>query len=158
MTIVPGLHARPPVLPESAKNDPTFPTPPERGYDFIFHIGAAGRGPLRMEKIAHKTGYHMKDALGKHAPQCQTGKKADESNGTMVVAGQAPDGQQHAPNNQLVVADAHPPPSPTVDNFLTRSNRGFGHGYERLEEGTCSFILAHPGSLFLQSYRLTLTW
>lgn len=72
LDIVPGLHARPPVLP---KLDTSFPPPPEKGYDFIFHIGVAGRGPLRMEKLGHKLGYHMKDADGKLAPIVRTSPK-----------------------------------------------------------------------------------
>ena len=72
LDIVPGLHARPPVLP---KFDTSFPPPPDKGYDFIFHIGVAGRGPLRMEKLGHKLGYHMKDAGGKLAPIVRTSPK-----------------------------------------------------------------------------------
>ncbi|PCH43685.1 peptidase C15 pyroglutamyl peptidase I-like protein [Wolfiporia cocos MD-104 SS10] len=62
---VPGFHARPPVLPDLG---PDVPPPPPTGYDFMFHIGVAGRGPLRMEKLAHKNGYRMKDADGLYAP------------------------------------------------------------------------------------------
>lgn len=28
------------------------------GYDFIFHLGGTGRGPLRMERLAHKVRLH----------------------------------------------------------------------------------------------------
>ncbi len=131
-SIVPGLHGRPPCLPESAKNDISFPSPPERGYDFIFHIGPAGRGPLRMEKLAHKSGYHMKDATSKYAPQCTSGRKGDESNGNMVVAAPGAPDSQHAVS-QLGASNL--PDGQAVDNFLSRSNRGFGVGYERFEEG-----------------------
>ncbi|KAE9398260.1 peptidase C15, pyroglutamyl peptidase I-like protein [Gymnopus androsaceus JB14] len=48
---VPNLHLRPP-----------------KGYDFIFHVGVAGKGPLRLEKLGHKTGYFKKDEGGKMAP------------------------------------------------------------------------------------------
>lgn len=54
------------MLPEST--DLHFPPPPDHGYDFIFHIGVAGRGDLRMERLGHKLGYFMKDADGKLAP------------------------------------------------------------------------------------------
>ncbi|KAF4567678.1 hypothetical protein EYR40_006681 [Pleurotus pulmonarius] len=65
LNTVPGLHSRPPILPEDV--DPDFPAPPEEGYDLMFHIGVAGRGPLRMERIGHKLGYQMKDVSGKLA-------------------------------------------------------------------------------------------
>ncbi|TFK75258.1 peptidase C15, pyroglutamyl peptidase I-like protein [Pluteus cervinus] len=71
--IVPGLHLRPPILPEM--DDPAFPPPPATGYDFMFHIGVAGRGPLRMERLAHKLGYHMKDAISKLAPVVRSSPK-----------------------------------------------------------------------------------
>ncbi|KAG6856095.1 hypothetical protein H0H87_007431 [Tephrocybe sp. NHM501043] len=73
LAVVPGLHARPPVLPPNAK--PSFPPPPATGYDFIFHIGVAGRGPLRMERQGHKLGYHMKDADGKLASLARSSPK-----------------------------------------------------------------------------------
>ncbi|KAF9562759.1 peptidase C15, pyroglutamyl peptidase I-like protein [Agrocybe pediades] len=66
LAIVPGLHARPPILPEDAPED--CADPPENYYDFVFHLGVAGRGPLRMERVGHKLGYHMKDAKGQLAP------------------------------------------------------------------------------------------
>jgi pyroglutamyl-peptidase len=72
LDIVPGLHARPPVLPRTV---PPFSPLPDRAYDFIFHIGVAGRGPLRMEKLGHKLGYHMKDADAKLAPVVRSSPK-----------------------------------------------------------------------------------
>lgn len=72
LDIVPGLHARPPVVP---KSDTPFLPPPGKGYDFIFHVGVAGRGPLRMEKIGHKLGYHMKDVDNKLAPIVRSSPK-----------------------------------------------------------------------------------
>jgi hypothetical protein len=68
--IVPGLHARPPVLP---KSDTPFPPLPDRAYDFIFHVGVADRGPLRVERLGHKSGYYWEDVDGKLAPIVQTG-------------------------------------------------------------------------------------
>jgi hypothetical protein len=73
LDVVPGLHARPPILP--ASEGPSFPPPPETPYDFIFHIGVAGRGPLRMERLGHKLGYHMKDATGKLASVVRSSPK-----------------------------------------------------------------------------------
>ena len=65
LDIVPGLHARPPQLPPDAP--PECASSPQSNYDFVFHLGVAGRGPLRMERVGHKYGYHMKDAKGKLA-------------------------------------------------------------------------------------------
>lgn len=129
MKIVPGLHARPPVLPEQVQGNSLFPAPPERGYDFIFHIGVAGRGPLRMEKLAHKTGYHMKDASGNYAPTSNT-KKSEEVNGAASAAGVvvAPEGQPRLPSTEI------PPETAPLDNFTLRVHRGYGHGYERFTE------------------------
>lgn len=64
LSIVPGLHARPPLLPPI---EDAFPPPPG-GYDLVLHVGVAGRGPLRIERTGHKFGYNMKDANGCHAP------------------------------------------------------------------------------------------
>ncbi|VDB83422.1 unnamed protein product [Peniophora sp. CBMAI 1063] len=88
---VPGLHARPPIVPphstswwdesENAADDaaslprravpgagrPLAP-PPEDGYDLVLHVGLAGRGGLRVEKLAHRVGYRLKDASGERAP------------------------------------------------------------------------------------------
>ncbi|KAK7030459.1 hypothetical protein VNI00_014044 [Paramarasmius palmivorus] len=66
LAIVPGLHRKPPELPPS--DDLLHTHPPPHGYDFILHVGVAGRGPLRVEGMGHKLGYHMKDAKGELAP------------------------------------------------------------------------------------------
>ncbi|OBZ68066.1 hypothetical protein A0H81_11879 [Grifola frondosa] len=68
LATVPGLHGRPPVLPHPNDLSLAITPPPDNGYDFMFHIGVAGRGPLRIEKLAHKNGYRMKDADGEYAP------------------------------------------------------------------------------------------
>jgi len=116
LDIVPGLHARPPVLPSS---ELPFPPPPEKGYDFIFHIGVAGRGPLRMEKLGHKLGYHMKDADGKLAPIVRSSPK-DFS--------RRPDDPSPAENLErerlgMDVVDTGP-------DSVVRPTRGFGPAYE----------------------------
>lgn len=74
LAITPGLHARPPVLPTPA--DPAFAAThlPQNGFDFIFHIGVAGRGPLRIERLGHKLNYRMKDLEGQYAPVVQLPK------------------------------------------------------------------------------------
>ncbi|RXW24843.1 hypothetical protein EST38_g1008 [Candolleomyces aberdarensis] len=61
---VPSLHFKPPQLPADVLEG--TPGPPEQGYDFIFHVGVAGRGALRMEIIGHKYGYNMKDSSGQY--------------------------------------------------------------------------------------------
>ncbi|KAF9048310.1 peptidase C15, pyroglutamyl peptidase I-like protein [Hymenopellis radicata] len=62
LQIVPGLHASPPVLPgefaDRASDDP---------YSLIVHIGVARAGPLRFERLGHKTGYNMPDHENKMA-------------------------------------------------------------------------------------------
>ncbi|KAG6820992.1 hypothetical protein H0H93_008621 [Arthromyces matolae] len=73
LAIVPGLHARPPIVAPTVQEQ--FSSPPTSGYDFILHIGVAGRGPLRMERQGHKLGYHMKDADGKLAPLARSTPK-----------------------------------------------------------------------------------
>jgi pyroglutamyl-peptidase len=40
---------------------PTSRPPPEDGFDLIVHVGVAGPGPLRTERLAHKTGYQLPD-------------------------------------------------------------------------------------------------
>lgn len=61
---VPGLYQQPPVHPAT---DSTHITPqaPREGYDLIIHVGVAGTGPLRAEKLGHKSGYRIPDAEGK---------------------------------------------------------------------------------------------
>lgn len=69
LSTVPGFHTRPPVLPKSADSslDPLQAPPPE-GYDLVLHVGVAGPGAMRVETMAHKTGYRQPDAEGKMAP------------------------------------------------------------------------------------------
>jgi hypothetical protein len=57
---------------EKKKEKRPYVPPPASGYDLIFHVGVAGRGPLRMERLGHRLGYHMKDASGKLATIVQT--------------------------------------------------------------------------------------
>ncbi|KAJ7462016.1 hypothetical protein FB451DRAFT_1267503 [Mycena latifolia] len=60
LNTLPGLHAQPPVLPEQY-TPPTSRAPPEEGFQLIVHVGVAGPGPLRAERLAHKTGYQLPD-------------------------------------------------------------------------------------------------
>ncbi|TDL21721.1 peptidase C15, pyroglutamyl peptidase I-like protein [Rickenella mellea] len=65
LSIVPGVHARPPILPSSTD---LFPQPPSGGYDFVLHVGVAPSGTLRIERLAHKLGYGLPDADNKMPP------------------------------------------------------------------------------------------
>ncbi|KAJ7167754.1 hypothetical protein C8R46DRAFT_1094022 [Mycena filopes] len=60
LTTLPGLHAQPPVL-QPLYTPPTTRPPPDEGFDLIVHVGVAGPGPLRAERLAHKTGYSLPD-------------------------------------------------------------------------------------------------
>lgn len=122
---VPGLHARPPILPDSLPSDGL--PPPKTSYDFMFHIGVAGRGPLRLERVGHKLGYHMKDATGKLAALVRSTPKdfsrRDNSN-TMSFA--AENAAENAERERLGMD-----PIETVGgDSIIRATRGFGPAYE----------------------------
>lgn len=121
LAVVPGLHARPPILPEHG--GPFFPPPPPSGYDFVFHIGVAGRGPLRMERQGHKLGYQMKDADGKLAPAARSSPK-DFS--------RRPDGPSLAENieRERLGLDM----VEIIGDTSIRPSRGFGAAYENFPE------------------------
>ncbi|KAJ3788643.1 hypothetical protein GGU11DRAFT_691602 [Lentinula aff. detonsa] len=128
MDIVPKLHLRPPVLPDEVKDD-FYPLPPDKGYDFIFHVGVAGRGPLRMEKLGHKLGYHMKDAVGRMAPivkgpPSEFGRREIEDT---VSVGEQPlqVGERLGLGFEMESAG---------DSYSARPNRGFGVGYEKFSD------------------------
>jgi len=61
LSIVPGLHAAPPVLPPAASEDPHFPPAPKAGYSVIIHVGVGREQPLRLERYGHKSGYQQPD-------------------------------------------------------------------------------------------------
>ncbi|PPQ86925.1 hypothetical protein CVT25_009811 [Psilocybe cyanescens] len=144
LSIVPGLHARPPVLPENAP--PDCAEPPDSNYDFIFHIGVAGRGPLRMERIAHKLGYHMKDATGKLAPAVRLSTKdfsrRGDGAGVMGVGGSAPGALGTIGGGGGGVSSAENMERErlgmdmveTGGDTIARPTRGFGVGYETFPE------------------------
>ena len=124
LEIVPGLHARPPILPESMPPD-CLP-PPETSYDFMFHIGVAGRGPLRLERVGHKLGYHMKDATGKLAALVRSTPKdfsrRDNTNSLSFAA-------ENAERERLGM---DPMETQTIvgGDSIVRATRGFGPAYE----------------------------
>jgi len=95
LSALPGLHMKPPHLPSWVDAE-TFPPPPERGYDFFFHVGGAGRGGLRMEIIGHKFGYNMKDASGSFCavvPPGSIGKNINNNRGPGTAAAGPSGGQ-----------------------------------------------------------------
>ncbi|KAI0758313.1 hypothetical protein BC629DRAFT_1551954 [Irpex lacteus] len=114
LAITPGLHARPPVLPTPADSAFAATHLPPNGFDFIFHIGVAGRGPLRIERLGHKLNYRMKDVEGQYAPVVQLPKDP---------APQEPAEAERLEMQRLlaVSATAHHEHQPA---------RGFGKGYE----------------------------
>ncbi|KAM6501407.1 hypothetical protein JOM56_004421 [Amanita muscaria] len=133
---VPGLHARPPVLPPNGPDEvgetrPDIPTPPN-GYDVIFHVGVAGRGPLRMERLGHKLGYHMKDASGKLAPIVQASPKDN------AAAAAGADADEEGADDRLLAENIERerlgmeivPPEPHSGETSARPSRGFGAGYD----------------------------
>jgi len=121
LAVVPGLLARPPILPESSK--PLFQPPPASGYDFIFHIGVAGRGPLRMERQGHKLGYHMKDATGKLASVVRSSPKdfSRRADDTLVAENQ----ERERLGMETVEA---------IGDTTVRPTRGFGAAYENFPD------------------------
>ncbi|KAI0312571.1 hypothetical protein OF83DRAFT_1066961, partial [Amylostereum chailletii] len=94
--------------------------PPESGYDLIFHIGLAGRGPLRMERLSHKIGYRMKDTAGERAP----------------IVEYLPDAAAPEPLEQsqaAMIAEARltmDEEKKHLDAAVPEPARGFGKGYE----------------------------
>ncbi|RDB16668.1 ATPase WRNIP1 C26H5.02c [Hypsizygus marmoreus] len=121
LAIVPGLHVRPPILPESARL--LFPQPPSSGYDFIFHIGVAGRGPLRMERQGHKVGYHMKDADGKLAHVVRSSPKDFSRRAEDTLA--AENIERERLGMEIIE---------TVGDTAIRPTRGFGAAYDNFPE------------------------
>ncbi|KAH9484519.1 hypothetical protein JR316_0004001 [Psilocybe cubensis] len=143
LSIVPGLHARPPVLPDDAP--PECAEPPDSNYDFIFHIGVAGRGPLRMERIAHKYGYHMKDASGKLAPAVKLSTKDfRRGDGGVMRVGEGTSESSSSfggvGGNTLSPAESMERERLGLDmveaggDTIARPTRGFGVGYESFPE------------------------
>ena len=131
---VAGLHARPPLIPPTNPPTTVVAPPPESGYDLIFHIGLAGRGPFRIERLAHKTGYRMKDSFNQHAPIVDF---LPESNNNTVEPSQVEilDQMRVSSASMAIVG----PQSP-IDTSIDQPVRGFGKGYESFGEDLHTII------------------
>jgi pyrrolidone-carboxylate peptidase len=117
LDVVPGLHAHPPVIPPPRPEDNMIfvPPPTDRQYDFILHVGVAGRGPLRIERQAHRSGYQMKDNDGNYASLTST-----------------KDFRRHGPPEGIKLIQDY-----THDvgiDSIGPPQRGFGDGYDGPEE------------------------
>ncbi|KAH9083410.1 hypothetical protein EDB83DRAFT_10927 [Lactarius deliciosus] len=129
---VAGLHARPPIIPPTNPPTTVIAPPPESGYDLIFHIGLAGRGPFRLERLAHKTGYRMKDSLNHHAPVVDFLPEPNTAEPSQV---EMLDQMRVSSASMAIVG----PQSP-IDTSADQPVRGFGKGYESFAEDLHSTI------------------
>ncbi|KZT28927.1 peptidase C15, pyroglutamyl peptidase I-like protein [Neolentinus lepideus HHB14362 ss-1] len=116
---VPSFHARPPVLPAPPfPSEPPLPyiAPPEEGYDLVFHVGVTSPGVVRMETQGHKYGYRLRDAADNLPPiVAEIGEASPQ-----------PSEAEKIERDRL--------PGSTDVNGKKRPIRGFGEGYEDLEE------------------------
>jgi pyroglutamyl-peptidase len=129
---VTALHARPPVIPPSNPPSVKVAPAPENGYDFIFHVGVAGRGPFRIERVGHKSGYRMKDSSNKYAPVIE-----------FLPEVNALEPSQAEILNQMRISSANLAimgPVGPVDTSLDHPVRGFGKGYESFAEDLHTMI------------------
>ncbi|EIN11303.1 hypothetical protein PUNSTDRAFT_50363 [Punctularia strigosozonata HHB-11173 SS5] len=113
---VPTMHTRPPTFKHMPELTPEIPAP-EKGYDFVLHVGVAGRGPLRVERRGHKIGYLMKDITGELPPIVAKAELTDQEKVELAMA------QRHRAANNLDEKEAKVAEVP---------NRGFGVGYEKM--------------------------
>lgn len=129
---VAGLHARPPIIPPTNPPTTVMAPPPENGYDLIFHIGLAGRGPFRIERLGHKTGYRMKDSLNRHAPVIELHPESNTAEPSQVEMLN----QMRVSSTSMVIAG----PQNTIDTTVDQPVRGFGKGYESYAEDLHAII------------------
>ncbi|KZT29929.1 hypothetical protein NEOLEDRAFT_1127833 [Neolentinus lepideus HHB14362 ss-1] len=125
LTSVPGIHATPSVLPRTDNDGLPYIVPPEDGYDFILHVGMAGRGPLRMEKVGHKLGYRLKDVSGHLAPIV-----AQES----LAAREITEAERREMDRLAMLHPQAPPRPPTDGIDPIGPMRGFGKGFENFDD------------------------
>jgi len=116
---VTGLYARPPIIPPTNPPSTWIPPPPENGYDFILHIGLAGRGPFRIERLGHKTGYRLKDSSNNYAPVLE-----------FLPDTTALEPSQAEVLDHMRAPSSHVGPASPIDSVVDHPVRGFGRGYE----------------------------
>lgn len=162
LSIIPGLHSKNPVVPYPT-DDPSYiiPPPPPQGYDFIFHVAVAGRGPLRLEKVSHKLNYRMKDVEGQYAPIVipppkESNGQSEEDMMEVIAAGfhsitsgsynrpgddshNLPPGVQTLAGGAITVFGNPGPegvaePPAVAENVEVQQHRGFGKGYENMPD------------------------
>jgi hypothetical protein len=137
---IPPLYSKPSVLPDDAP--PDCVAPPLNGFDFVFHIGVAGRGPLRMERVGHKLGYIMKDASGKYAPAVKvipkdfSRREQGDGNGPgglgapFLINGSPVSPAEIMEKLGIEMGDS----STSTGDTAARPTRGFGIAYETLQD------------------------
>ncbi|KAF8512421.1 hypothetical protein JB92DRAFT_2928574 [Gautieria morchelliformis] len=133
LSVVPGLHARPPQLPPLNSEYAPMPepviAPPPEGYDLTFHLGAGRNGALSIEQVGHKTGYRSPGVDGKMAPvvavtsnRLGQASAAEQFETERLRQGtKGPNG--NALDDDVISANAKPEPS-----------HGFAKGYECFPE------------------------
>ena len=129
---VTAIHARPPVIPPYNPPSAKVAPPPVNGYDFIIHVGLAGRGPFRIERLAHKSGYRMKDSSNQYAPVIE-----------FLPEMNAFEPSQAEILNQMRVSSANLAimgPVGPVETAIDHPVRGFGKGYELCAEDLHTMI------------------
>jgi pyroglutamyl-peptidase len=119
---VTGIHARPPMIPPTNPPTTKIAPPPENGYDLIFHIGLAGRGPFRVERLGHKAGYRMKDSFNQSAPIMEF---LPESTALEPSQGEMLEQMRVSSANMTTMGLTSP-----IDAAVDHPVRGFGKGYE----------------------------
>jgi pyroglutamyl-peptidase len=129
---VSGIHARPPTIPSTNPPTTKIAPPPENGYDFVFHIGLAGRGPFRIERLGHKAGYRMKDSLNQYAPIIEF---LPESTALEPSQGEMLDQMRMSSASMAAIGPTSP-----IDATVDHPIRGFGKGYESYGEDLHTMI------------------
>ncbi|KAI0786750.1 peptidase C15 pyroglutamyl peptidase I-like protein [Abortiporus biennis] len=123
LSVVPQIHGRPPYVPRPSDPAMNILPPPVNGYDFVFHVGVAGRGGLRIEKLAHKFGFRMKDGDGSYAPTVVLPKEDHVIEELSLIPGLT---FAEPTPNPVEAAEANPNDG--------QPNRGFGEGYKNYSD------------------------